>query len=78
MSQFTFMFLLIIVWPLPIVLATVFYLQKRKLQQTLDAIKQIINSSEEEQQGDERSEEQSHFLRERKEDGTIVYQNMQK
>lgn len=78
MSQFTFMFLLIIVWPLPIVLATVFYLQKRKLQQTLDAIKQIINSSEEEQQGDERSEVQSHFLRERKEDGTIVYQNLQK
>lgn len=78
MSQFTFMFLLIIVWPLPIALATVFYLQKRKLQQTLDAIKQIINSSEEEQQGDERSEVQSHFLRERKEDGTIVYQNLQK
>lgn len=78
MSQFTFMFLLIIVWPLPIVLATVFYLQKRKLQQTLDAIKQIINSSEEELQESEPSGTQSHYLCEYDENGSVVYHNLQK
>ena len=78
MSQFTFMFLLIIVWPLPIVLATVFYLQKRKLQQTLDAIKQIINDAEEELQESEPSGTQSRYLCEYDENGSVVYHNLQK
>ena len=76
MSQFTFMILFVILWLASFVLAIVFFLQKRKLQKTLDAIKNIVNSTEEEQQGDEHSETQSHYLRERKEDGTIVYQNL--
>ena len=76
MSQFTFMILLAILWLVPVVLATVFYLQKRKLQQTLDAIKQIIDDTEEEPKETESSKKQGAYLRERKEDGTIVYQNL--
>lgn len=78
MSQFTFMFLLVALWPIPIVLATIFYVQKRQFQQKLDAIKQIIDDTEEELKNTESSKKQSHYLRERKEDGTIVYQNLQK
>ena len=78
MSQFTFMFLLVILWPIPIVLATIFYIQKRQFQQKLDAIKQIINDAEEELKESKSSETQSHYLCEYDEDGSVVYHNLQK
>lgn len=44
MSLLILFFLLIIVWPIPIALATVFYIQKRRLQQTIDAIKELLDA----------------------------------
>lgn len=72
MSQFTFMFLLIIVWPIPIVLATVFYLQKRKHQQKLDAIKKITENIEETLNATERRKKMDVFLRKHHDGGSKV------
>lgn len=47
MSQFIFCFLLILIWPIPIALASVFYIQKLRLQERLDAIKKIIEEFDE-------------------------------
>ena len=76
MTQFSFMLFLAVLWLVPVALATVFYIQKRKSQKRLDAIKQIIDETEKELKELESSKRRSSYLRERKEDGTIVYQNL--